>query len=63
MGDSKTLIGRQDICDYLRISGTTYYKLIREEGLPVYRRGRQAIANTDLLDKWSQEKVKRARNT
>lgn len=55
--DSKTLIGRDAICKHLGISESLYYKLIEEEGLPVYKKFRRAIANKDLIDEWSKKKL------
>jgi len=37
MTKSKALIGRKAICDFLKISPNTFYKLV-QEGLPAVRR-------------------------
>jgi len=51
MTNSKALIGRRAISDFLRISHNTFYKLV-DEGLPVVKRGGSWTAHTDDLEAW-----------
>ncbi len=53
--DSKALINRQEICDYLRIGKNVLYSLVKD-GLPVKQVGGWWVGHKEELDEWFQVK-------
>lgn len=51
MTTTKALIGRDRICQYLRIGRTVFQKL-QEQGLPAQKREGVWAAHADELDDW-----------
>jgi len=51
MAQSKVLIGRKAICNYLDISKNTFYALI-EAGLPAAKRAGTWVSHADVLEEY-----------
>lgn len=56
MENSKILIGRHKICEYLQIKKDTFYELMKD-GLPVSRAGKSLISHKDILDEYFRQKA------
>ena len=52
MENTKTLVGCQEIADYLGISRTTFWARKDPDGIPYYRIGSKILAKRSLLDEW-----------
>jgi|26BtaG_2_1085354.scaffolds.fasta_scaffold47045_2 excisionase family DNA binding protein len=49
--ETKALVGRRAICQYLDISHSTFYRL-KEEGMPVKKVGKTWCSHKDDLDRF-----------
>lgn len=56
MGESKVLIGREKICQYLGIGKEAFYKLIRD-GMPAKKRGDRWVAHVDLVEEYFKKEL------
>jgi|GEM_PF-3962886 len=48
------LVGLDRICRWLKISKSTFYRLVREGGLPARREGSTWVASCSQINAWSQ---------
>lgn len=49
---TETLVGSQEIADYLGISRETFTLHRDEYGIPYYRIGKKILAKKEMLDEW-----------
>jgi len=57
---SRGLFSRSEIMDYMRVSETKFYRLVKA-GLPAYNRGGTWVANKDQIDAWCGNPDRRSR--
>ena len=55
--DSLTILTVRDVAEYLRMSETKVYRLVKQRQLPVFRIGKSWRFRKDLLDEWLSQRT------
>lgn len=60
MIDNRRLMSVSELCQYLSIGRCKAYRLVKEADFPSIKIGQKILVDTELLEKWLQNKAETA---